>query len=149
MGRSHQTFGKKEREKKKEKKRKEKEERRLQRKEEGTSSFDDMIAYVDANGNIVDTPPEPIDKKDEIKAEDIVIGIPPKDWEDEESVKTGTVSFFNHEKGYGFIKDSETKDSIFVHINNVEFENINEGNKVSYETQPGLKGPEACKVKLA
>ena len=148
MGRSHQTFGKKEREKKKAKKKKEKEEKRLAKKEEGTSSFDDMIAYVDANGNIVDTPPEPVDKENEIKAEDIVIGVPSKDWEEEDPVKTGIVSFFNHEKGYGFIKDAETKDSIFVHINNVDEDEINEGNKVSYETQPGLKGPEACKVKL-
>lgn len=147
MGRSHQTFGKKEREKKKEKKRKEKEERRLQRKEEGTNSFDDMIAYVDANGNIVDTPPEP-NAKEEVNAEDIVIGVPTKDWEEEDPIKTGTVSFFNHEKGYGFIKDAETKDSIFVHINNIDEDEITEGNKVSYETQPGLKGPEACKVKL-
>lgn len=149
MGRSQETFGKKEREKKKAKKRKEKEEARLARKEEGKSSFDDMIAYVDANGNIVDTPPEPIDKKEQIKAEDIVLGVPKKDESlEDDPVRTGTVSFFNHEKGYGFIKDSDSKDSIFVHINNVDEDEINEGNKVSYETQPGLKGPEACKVKL-
>lgn len=148
MGRSHQTFGKKEREKKKAKKKKEKEEKRLAKKDEGTSSFDDMIAYVDAEGNIVDTPPEPVDKENEIKAEDIVVGVPPKDWVEEDPVKTGIVSFFNHDKGYGFIKDAETKDSIFVHVNNIDEDEINEGNKVSYETQAGMKGPEACKVKL-
>lgn len=148
MGRSQETFGKKEREKKKAKKRKEKEEARLARKESGKSSFDDMIAYVDADGNIVDTPPEPVDKKNEIKAEDIVLGIPKKDEsEEEDTLRTGVVSFFNHDKGYGFIKDSNSNDSMFVHINNV-LEEISEGNKVTFEVQPGLKGPEAAKVQV-
>jgi cold shock CspA family protein len=148
MGRSQETFGKKEREKKKAKKRKEKEEARLAKKESGKSSFDDMIAYVDADGNIVDTPPEPVDKKNEIKAEDIVLGIPKKDeLEEEDTVRTGVVSFFNHDKGYGFIKEVNSNDSMFVHINNV-LEEINEGNKVTFEVQPGLKGPEATKVQV-
>ncbi|MCB0756641.1 MAG: cold shock domain-containing protein [Flavobacteriales bacterium] len=148
MGRSQETFGKKEREKKKAKKRKEKEEARLARKESGKSSFDDMIAYVDADGNIVDTPPEPVNKKNEIKAEDIVLGIPKKDEsEEEDTLRTGVVSFFNHDKGYGFIKDSNSNDSMFVHINNV-LEEISEGNKVTFEVQPGLKGPEAAKVQV-
>ncbi|MCF8463722.1 MAG: cold shock domain-containing protein [Flavobacteriales bacterium] len=146
MGRSQETFGKKEREKKKAKKRKEKEEAKLARKEEGKSSWDDMIAYVDENGMIVDTPPDPTAKK-KIKAEDIVLGIPQKDESDEDPIRTGTVSFFNHDKGYGFIKDADNGDSMFVHINNV-LEEIAEGNKVTFEVQPGLKGPEAAKVKV-
>jgi len=147
MGRSQETFGKKEREKKKAKKRKEKEENRLARKEEGKSSWDDMIAYVDENGMITDTPPDPTVKKRIIKAEDIVLGIPQKDDSDVDPVRNGTVSFFNHDKGYGFIKDSENQESIFVHINNVT-EEISEGNRVSFEIQPGMKGPEAAKVKV-
>ena len=148
MGRSQETFGKKEREKKKAKKKREKEERKLAKKESGKSSFDDMIAYVDANGNIVDTPPEPVDKKEEIKAEDIVLGIPKKeDMDAEDVVRKGVVTFFNHDKGYGFIKDSDSQDSMFVHINNV-LDEINEGNKVTFEVQPGLKGPEAAKVQV-
>lgn len=147
MGRSQETFGKKEREKKKAKKRREKEEARLARKESGKSSFDDMIAYVDENGQIVDTPPDPTVKKEVIKAEDIVLGIPQKEDIEEDVVRTGIVSFFNHDKGYGFIKDANSNDSMFVHINNV-LEEINEGNKVTFEVQPGLKGPEACKVQV-
>lgn len=147
MGRSQETFGKKEREKKKAKKRKEKEEARLARKESGRSSFDDMIAYVDENGMIVDTPPDPTEKREEIKAEDIELGIPKKEAADVDTVRTGVVSFFNHDKGYGFIKDMDTQESIFVHINNVT-EEINEGNKVNFEVQPGMKGPEAAKVKV-
>ncbi|MBI1288819.1 MAG: cold shock domain-containing protein [Flavobacteriales bacterium] len=147
MGRSQETFGKKEREKKKAKKRKEKEEARLARKEEGKSSFDDMIAYVDENGMIVDTPPDPTAKKQEIKAEDIELGIPKKTEEDEPTVRKGVVSFFNSEKGYGFIKDADSGESIFVHVNNT-LEEIKENNLVTFEMQPGLKGPEAAKVQV-
>jgi cold shock CspA family protein len=147
MGRSQETFGKKEREKKKAKKRKEKEEARLARKEEGPSSFDDMIAYVDENGMITDTPPDPMAKKKVFKAEDIVLGIPQKDDTEFDPVRNGTVSFFNHDKGYGFIKDLDSQESVFVHINNVT-EEITEGNKVSFEVEKGLKGPSAVKVKV-
>ncbi|MBP9151457.1 MAG: cold shock domain-containing protein [Flavobacteriales bacterium] len=147
MGRSQETFGKKEREKKKAKKRKDKEENKLARKEEGKSSWEDMIAYVDENGMITSTPPDPTVKKKVIKAEDIVLGIPQKDESDVDPIRTGTVSFFNHDKGYGFIKDADNGDSMFVHINNV-LEEIAEGNKVTFEVQPGLKGPEAAKVKV-
>lgn len=147
MGRSQETFGKKEREKKKIKKRKEKEEAKLARKEEGKSSFDDMIAYVDENGMITDTPPDPTVKKVIVKAEDIVLGIPQKDDSEVDPIRKGIVSFFNHDKGYGFIKDTDSQDSMFVHINNV-LEEVNEGNKVTFEVQPGLKGPEATKVQV-
>ena len=77
MGRSQETFNKKEVRNKKEKKRKEKEKRRLARKEgEKSGGLDDMIAYVDENGMISDTPPDPTKKKD-IKLEDISIGVCP------------------------------------------------------------------------
>ena len=53
-----QTFGKRENEKKKQAKRFEKQKRREERQAGGSSSLDDMIAYVDENGNITDTPPQ-------------------------------------------------------------------------------------------
>ena len=148
MGRSQESFQKKEVRNKKEKKRKEKEKKRQARKEDNDkgNSLDDMIAYVDENGNIVDTPPDP-DKKTDVKLEDIEIGVP-KDEEMEEMdpVRIGTVTFFNDTKGYGFIKDSETKEDVFVHINNTE-EEITQGNKVRFEVEMGHKGPVAVKVK--
>lgn len=150
MGRSQESFQKKEVRNKKEKKRKEKEKKRQARKEDNEkgSSLDEMIAYVDENGNITDTPPDP-DQKTEVKLEDIEIGVP-KDEELEEmsTVRTGTVTFFNETKGYGFIKDSETKEDVFVHVNNTE-EEITQGNRVNFEVEMGQKGPVAIKVKIA
>ena len=148
MGRSQETFNKKEVRSKKEKKRKEKEKKKLARKEsEKKSSLDDMIAYVDENGMITSSPPDP-DKKKEVKLEDIEIGIPNRDSdEDFDPIRKGVVSFFNESKGYGFIKDSQTKESVFVHINNF-LEEIKEGNLVSFELEMGPKGPTAIKVKL-
>ncbi|MBN2738425.1 MAG: cold shock domain-containing protein [Spirochaetales bacterium] len=146
MSRSSETFNKKEVRNKKEKKRKEKEKKRLARKEAEKNNPDDMIAYVDENGMITSTPPDP-SKKKEVKLESIEIGVPNRD-NDEKSdpVRKGTVTFFNDSKGYGFIKDSETKENIFVHVNNVLGE-IKEGNLVSYEVEMGPKGPVAVGVK--
>ncbi|MES1219034.1 MAG: cold shock domain-containing protein, partial [Bacteroidota bacterium] len=72
-----ETWNKKEREKKKQKERKEKEERKQERKEQAKDgkSFDDMLAYVDENGQISSTPPDPR-RKTNIKLEDIEIGVP-------------------------------------------------------------------------
>lgn len=149
MGRSQETFNKKAVRNKKEKKRKDKEARRLARKENKKSgSLDDMIAYVDEYGNITDTPPDPT-QKEEINAEDIIIGIPPKDsyQEEEEAVKKGTVTYFNDDKGYGFIKEATRGDSVFVHITKA-YEGIREGDRVQFETEMGDKGPVAINVKM-
>ena len=148
MGRSRETYNKKEVRSKKEKKRKEKEKKRLERKENRKKgSLENMIAYVDEKGMITSTPPDP-NKKEDVRLEDIEIGIPPKDpAEETDTIRRGTVSFFNESKGYGFIKDSETRESIFVHVKNL-LEEINEGNIVSFEIGKGQKGPTALKVKL-
>jgi cold shock CspA family protein len=148
MGRSQETFNKKEVRNKKEKKRKEKEKKKLAKKESGKSSMDDMIAYVDENGMLTTEPPDPTKKKKDIKLEDIEIGTPTRIDEEFDPVRKGIVSFFNDSKGYGFIKDLETKESIFVHVNNV-LEEIKEGNLVTFEVERGHKGLAAIKVKLS
>ena len=148
MGRSQESFNKKEVRNKKEKKRKEKEKKRQARKDDNSkgNSLDDMIAYVDENGNIVDTPPDP-EKKTEVKAEDIQISVPAGEEVEMDPIRKGTVNYFNDSKGFGFIVDSETKESIFVHVNNT-LEQIKEGNYVSFEVEPGPKGPVAVNVKV-
>ena len=143
-----ETWTKKEREKKKQQSKKEKAERKQERKansKEG-KSLDDMIAYMDENGNLTSTPPDPSKKRD-IKLEDIQIGVPKHEPVDPaDLIRTGIVTHFNDSKGYGFIKDLETQESVFVHINSLS-EPIKENNKVSFEVQMGPKGANAVNVK--
>lgn len=148
MGKSQQTFSKTEKEKKKIKKRKEKELRKQERKENSNKggSFEDMIAYVDADGNLTDTPPDP-SQKVEVEAESIEIGIPKKeDLPEEDPVRNGKVSFFDHSKGFGFIIDSESNEKYFVHVTGL-IDEINENDKVSFELEKGMKGMNAVRVK--
>lgn len=150
MAKSQQSFAKKEKEKKRLKKRQDKLERRAQRKaekiEKGGKTFEEMIAYVDENGNLTSTPPDPA-KKIKVKVEDIVLGVPPKDNTIMDTVRKGRVNFFNDEKGYGFIVDAETRESIFVHVNSLDGP-IQQNDKVTYEIEMGPKGPNAVRVKL-
>jgi CspA family cold shock protein len=62
-------------------------------------------------------------------------------------MKSGTVKFFNTEKGFGFIKDDNGKE-IFVHISGL-IDTIQENDRVTYEEQEGKKGINAVKVKQA
>ncbi|HYG38197.1 MAG TPA: cold shock domain-containing protein [Cytophagales bacterium] len=149
MGRSQETFSKKENEKKKIKKKKEKEERKEERKANNKGqSFEDMIMYVDENGNFTSTPPDP-KKKKVISQESIQIGVSKQeDMAPVDPIRKGKVTFFNESKGYGFIKDQESQDSIFVHINGL-IDRIKENDKVSFEIEMTQKGPNAVRVKLA
>lgn len=147
MAKSQATYSKKENEKKRLKKQKEKQEKKEERQANAKKglSLEDMMAYVDENGNISSTPPDP-SKKKVINTEDIQIGISrQEDIVDESPVKKGTVTFFNDSKGYGFIKNTETQDSIFVHANGL-ITQIKEGDKVTFEVEMGQKGPTAVKV---
>ena len=147
MGRSQETFSKKEVRKKKEKKRLEKEKKRLARKDSDKTGMDDMIAYVDENGLISSTPPEPGQKK-KTKAEDIEVSIPkqaPPDPAD--LIRKGRLSFYNESKGYGFIEDSDNGHSIFVHVNEFQ-DDIMKGDRVTFEVEKGARGLAAVRVKL-
>jgi len=148
MAKSQETWKKKEREKKKQQKKKEKQEKKLERKgsaDQSGSNLDNMLAYIDENGNLSSTPPDP-HKKVEIKAEDIQIGIPRKeDLPEEEIIRSGKVSFFNSAKGFGFIKDDQTGESIFVHANN-SASVLQENDRVRFEIGMGERGPIATNV---
>ena len=61
--------------------------------------------------------------------------------------RTGKVSFFNHEKGFGFIRDLVTQESIFVHINNLSGP-VQENDKVSFTTEKGPRGLMAVNVNI-
>lgn len=148
MSKSQQSFNKKEREKKRLKKREEKQKRKEERKNSSTGgSLDDMIAYVDENGMITDTPPPINQKKSSIKAKEIEISIPKQEkTSPENGIYTGKVAFFNYEKGYGFINDSNSSEQYFVHKSSL-MDEVDENDKVSFELEKGLKGLNAIRVK--
>ena len=142
-----ESWNKKDREQKKRKAKKDKAEKMQERKEKTKDSFDDMIAYLDENGNLSATPPDPR-KRVEIKLEDIQIGVPEYVPPTQaELTRTGKVTFFNTAKGFGFIKDLASQESIFVHANNLAV-TIKENDKVTFEVEPGQRGPMAVNVKL-
>lgn len=144
------SWNKKEREKKKQQDKKNKAEKKLERKENTKKgkSLDEMMAYLDENGNLTSTPPDP-KKKIIINAEDIEIGVPKlKDRDPAEFVRKGIVTFLNNEKGYGFIKDKQTMESIFVHVNST-IDEIKENSLVSFEVEKGPRGLQAINVRLS
>lgn len=139
------SFSKKEKLKKKIEKQKLKAMRREDRKENNDkgTSFDDMIMYVDANGQLTSTPPDR-SQEEEIDLSSIQLGAAPT--EPEEIVKKGIVNFLS-EKGYGFITEEKSKDSIFFHTNNC-VEELKKGNRVSFEIEKSPKGLAAVDIKL-
>lgn len=142
------TFGKKEREKKKELKRKEKAARKEERKANNLKGqgLDNMISYLDADGNLTDTPPDP-NQKVEIDASDIQISIPKKTDEEEDPQRQGKVAFYNDQKGYGFITDAMDGEKYFFHINN-SVDPMAENKKVNFELEKGPKGLVAVRISL-
>lgn len=60
---------------------------------------------------------------------------------------TGTVKFFNEEKGYGFIKDDNDNKDYFVHAKGL-VDQITKDDRVSYNLEDGRKGVNAVGVKL-
>jgi len=63
---------------------------------------------------------------------------------------TGTVKFFNSEKGFGFITPSSGDKDVFVHYSNIQgqgFKTLGEGQEVEFEVAQGRKGPEAQNVR--
>jgi len=148
MARSQTTLRKKDLQNKREKKRKEKERKKQEKRDNPQkASFEDMIAYVDEYGMISSNPPVP-GEKTPVDPENIEISTPTRDNSAEELERKGTVLYFNESKGYGFIKDSESKENVFVHVNNL-LEQVNEGDVVSYVIAKGPKGYIATQVKIA
>lgn len=149
MPKSQAAATKKEKERKKQQKRQDKEQRKAERKANSKTgkTLEDMMAYIDENGNITSTPPD-LSKKKTINTADIVIGARNEGGaqNSQSTLRQGVVTFFNSAKGYGFIKDSQSQDSIFVHSNSLTTA-IKENDRVTFETQRGNKGLMAVNVK--
>src|SRR3954453_18347393 len=140
MAKSKETFNKKEKEKKKQQKRQEKREKKEERHANARNgnNLNEMMAYVDENGNLSAAPPDP-SKKVVIDVSEIQIGVTRQEQTEEDLIRSGTVTMFNDQKGYGFIEDMETRESVFVHINLLNIR-IQQNDKVLFETEKGLKG---------
>ncbi len=137
--------GKREREKLKESKRQEKQKRREKNQSGGTSSFDDMIAYVDEFGVLHSTPPDTT-HREEIDASTIEVSTP-KQTETEVVRPTGCVDYFDSAKGYGFIIDSQSKEKYFFHISSAPA-NIAQGNVVTFITEKSNRGLNAIDIEI-
>ena len=148
MGKSQETFSKKEKEKQRLKRRQDKEEKKVERQANARNgnNLESMLAYMDENGNISSTPPDPR-KRIVTNVEDIRIGVAKQEPVDAaELIRTGVVTMFKDDKGYGFIKDSKTQESVFVHINSL-IDRIQQNDKVTFEVEMGVKGKNAVAVK--
>jgi len=69
---------------------------------------------------------------------------------EEKTLATGTVKFFNAEKGFGFIS-REQGDDVFVHYSNIQatgYKSLDEGQRVEFDVAPGRKGEEAQNVRI-
>jgi len=145
MGKSQETFNKKEKEKKRLKKQQDKQQRKEERKASPKlSGLENMMAYVDENGNLTDTPQD-LSKRKKVNSETISIGIAKRE-DNPNDGRQGRVEFFNDSKGFGFIKELDTQEKYFVHVNGL-LEEIKENDKVTFELEKGLKGMNAVRVK--
>jgi cold shock CspA family protein len=144
-----ETWNKKERERNKQQKKKEKLERRQEKKlaPKGSHDLESMLAYVDENGDLSSKPADPR-KRITINAEDIdITSNRPTAANAEDQVQVGVVTLFKTDKGYGFIKNLDTQDSYFFHINSL-IDQVKENNKVSFEVEKGPKGLSAVNVRV-
>ena len=63
-------------------------------------------------------------------------------------MNTGTVKFFNVSKGYGFIKNNDNGQEVFVHANGL-IDKISQDDQVTFDIQDGRRGPSAINVRRA
>lgn len=147
MAKSKVTFNKREKEKQRLQQKQQKREKMEERKSNANKgkSLDEMMAYIDENGNISSTPPDP-SKKKVFNAEEIEIGIPKHVDEGDSDTNTGVVDYFNDSKGFGFIRDNNNGERLFFHVNQLQ-EELREGDKVGYDIERGAKGFNAVNIK--
>ncbi len=67
-------------------------------------------------------------------------------------MNSGTVKWFNEEKGFGFITNDNDGGDVFVHFSSIQtegFKSLRDGQKVTYDTQPDKKNPrKLCAVNV-
>ncbi|MEH6305703.1 cold shock domain-containing protein [Olivibacter sp. CPCC 100613] len=145
MGRSQETFRKKENIKKREQKKKDKELRKENRNSQSDKgkSLEDMLAYVDENGNLTTEKPSEL-KKQKINVEEIQISTPKMVEEDD--VHKGKVAYYNDERGWGFI-NNEFGERVFFLITEAPA-SIKVDDVVNFRTRKGPKGLQAYEIQV-
>lgn len=140
------TAAKKEKQKKKAKEKQEKAQKMKERKINNNKGkpLEEMMAYVDENGDLSSSPPDPRRKK-VTNAEDISLSAS-RPSEPVELIRKGIVTYFNDSKGYGFITDMKSRENIFMHTSQLQ-QPVKEGNLVTFETERGPKGYVAVRIK--
>lgn len=146
MAKSQETFSKKEREKQRKRKKQDKQEKMKERKNNNNKgkSLEDMMAYLDENGNLTNKPPDPR-KKNVFRQENIPVGVPRQEERPHDALKTGIVTYFNEHKGFGFINDAETHERIFFHVNDLAAQ-VKQNDKVTFSVKKSPKGLVAMDV---
>ncbi len=142
-----ESYSKKEFNKKKLEKQREKEKRREERKinNDKGKHFDDMIMYVDENGQLTEVPPTE-NRNSEIELSEIQLGAAPIEAESKQ--KSGIITFLNEEKEYGFITSSKGGENLFFHLSNCAHQ-VKKGNKVIFEVVKSPKGFAAIDIQIA
>jgi cold shock CspA family protein len=75
----------------------------------------------------------------------------PKTRKKDDDMATGTVKWFNSDKGYGFIAPDDGAADVLAHFSAISssgYRNLEEGQKVEFDTEPGQKGPQAANIHL-
>jgi cold shock CspA family protein len=141
------TFEKREKEKKRQQKQEEKKRKKEERKANSPGGgLENMMAYVDENGQITSTPPDPTKARKPIDISEIELGVPKRVEVEVAAERVGRVDFFDTSKGFGFIKEDSTQERFFVHVSHLT-EPVGEGDKVQFEVERGQKGMNAVRVK--
>ncbi|MGJ1430212.1 cold-shock protein [Sphingobacterium spiritivorum] len=135
-----QTQQKKENQKKKLEKRKSKEQKKEYKKTHNSKgkSLEEMFVYVDEFGNLSNTPPT---QKYEFKPSDLERPVV------EEEFSFGKVSFFNEQGQYGFIRNNETRESVYFNTNLVGFV-LYMDQKVKFKYQSTKQGLQVTSVEV-
>ena len=146
MAGSQETYNKRDQEKKRLKKRLDKQKKFAERKANAQDKGpDNMIAYVDENGQLCDTPPNPANRK-KIDAGSIEIGVQKREVIEANAIRKGKIEFYNTSKGFGFIKELDTQEKYFFHVNGL-IDEVKESDSVTFELERGVKGMNAVRVK--
>lgn len=144
MARPKGISNKREKEKQRQKEKREKREKMEERKANGAKGrpLEEMMAYVDEDGNLTSSPPDP-EKKKVFNVEDIEIGVPKFQAQDDQPME-GRIDYFDASKGFGFIIQN-TGLKIFFHISQATYP-VNEGDIVNFTVERGPKGLKAVGV---